>query len=307
MYNAKDPRNVAKVTWHGGLRRMTRKLLLAGVFAIGYLLLGDLSTASAQSSDIPEFHRSLRSGGETSIMLPPNQDVLLTLPLATSRFDTQNPVCRFRFEQQRQGPPSSGVCNPPGRVYPVPEYLYYGDLRVDVVAQCQRLEICLLDITQGESISGQKCNEEFRTSLQTQCQSAFSDCENVELHCLQLVSEIADDVAVASEIPVSPASTEPSAQAESSGGQRWVYVGEFREAWVSSNFEVNAMIAPGDTITASKYVNVRSDHLRLNPNSGRWENAPKLGVVRPGETVRISDVEDLGKKGNSAHIWARIE
>ncbi|MEM7462990.1 MAG: hypothetical protein AAF362_09935 [Pseudomonadota bacterium] len=295
------------MTWHLGLRRMTNNVLLAGVFAMGSLVFGDLSTASAQSSNVPEFHRSLRSGGETSIMLPPNQDVLLTLPLATSRFDRLNPVCRFRFEHQRQGPPSSGVCNPAGRINPVPEYLYYGDLRVDVATQCQRLENCLLDNTHGESISGQQCDEDFRTSLQTQCKSAFSDCENVEQHCLLLVSEISIDVAEASELRVSPAPPEPPAQPVSTGGQKWVYVGEFREAWVSSNFDVNAMIAPGDTITASKYVNVRSDHLRLNQDSGRWENAPKVGVVRPGETVRISDVEDLGKAGRSAHIWARIE
>jgi hypothetical protein len=89
-------------------------------------------------------------------------------------------------------------------------------------------------------------------------------------------------------------------------GESWVYVGKYDDAWVIRHFDVRKMISSGDSITATDYVNVRNSRIRLGSDGKTWVNGEKLGLVRPGESVTVTRVENVSQPGRPAHIWALI-
>ncbi|MBL4786825.1 MAG: DUF4157 domain-containing protein [Cohaesibacteraceae bacterium] len=93
-----------------------------------------------------------------------------------------------------------------------------------------------------------------------------------------------------------------------SAGFDWLYIGRFKNGWRNRNFDWRGSKMewpkPGTFITAVNNVNVREDHIRYIPQTGKWKNANKTGAIESGQTVKIVDVIDVTLGGG--YIWAKI-
>jgi hypothetical protein len=254
-----------------------------------------------------------------SIVLPPASPIAPpeSVGYSSNNFDNLEPTCHFRDGAMESEAAASGFCGSVGKIRFVPREVLFGDQAIDIETQCLWHEQCYL--SGRASAAKEDCDNSFRAKLEDQCRNVVAVCGNVLRECLNIVDSYAEVVQAYGDFdgvttgtapddqPVQAKADRPAAPAETgSGGGEWVYVGEYNGAWVSRNFDVQDMISGGVSMTAINYVNIRGDHMRKNPDSENWENADKIGVITPGETVAVSEVMNLGRTGSPEHIWAKI-
>ena len=87
----------------------------------------------------------------------------------------------------------------------------------------------------------------------------------------------------------------------------WVYVGmNFGEMWEEKYFEWNDdsnVPKKGDVLTANGSVNLRADHIRYDWDIKQWVNADIVGLIRPGDEVEVTDVENVA----DGFYWVEIK
>ncbi len=86
----------------------------------------------------------------------------------------------------------------------------------------------------------------------------------------------------------------------------WIYLGtNFGAGWGEQYFASktkNSIPKPGDVLTATGNVNLRTDHIKFDIATG-WKNAPSIGVVKTGQTVKVKQIKLVA----GGFYWAEIE
>ena len=266
---------------------------------------------------------------DLEISLPPaSVTPPASLEFRSNTFDDLDPVCRFRGNSIVSETAADGVCGSNWPSVNVPKY--YGDLAIDFDSQCQWQDDCYVARNFGGTYSQQQCDDIFQKKLEDECRRTVSSCSNVLQHCLatveafsRAVSELGASVwssvdgnsrptdttvfGPEDQVASVPPDNQPAGESSSkSTGEAWVYVGKFDNVWVTRHFDVQRMISGGESISAIDYVNVRNSLIKLGTDGKTWVNGEKIGLVRPGESVTVTRVENVSQPGRPAHIWARI-
>ena len=94
----------------------------------------------------------------------------------------------------------------------------------------------------------------------------------------------------------------------------WLYYGLANEKdWQTRHFERTdshpaAEPEPGIVVRARSPVTIRSDYMREDESTGEMKNAPSLGLLREGQSVRVLEVVNLRESYSEypSYIWIRF-
>ena len=86
----------------------------------------------------------------------------------------------------------------------------------------------------------------------------------------------------------------------------WVYIGiNFGGPWEERYFDWSGksnLPQEGDILEATGSVYLRKEYIKFDPNVGRWLNAEVVGLVSPGEKLRVNAIENVA----SGFYWAEV-
>ena len=86
----------------------------------------------------------------------------------------------------------------------------------------------------------------------------------------------------------------------------WVYIGiNFDDQWEEKYFDWNidsSLPETGVTMMANGSVHLRKDHIKFDSNTSRWINADIVGLVHPGDKVKVIRTKNVA----GGFYWAEI-
>ena len=86
----------------------------------------------------------------------------------------------------------------------------------------------------------------------------------------------------------------------------WVYIGiNFDNQWIEKFFNWkndSSLPTTGVTMTANGLVHLRKDYIRFDSTTGRWVNSDVVGLVRPGDKVKVISIKNVAE----GFHWAEI-
>jgi hypothetical protein len=83
----------------------------------------------------------------------------------------------------------------------------------------------------------------------------------------------------------------------------WVYLGQMEDGkWKERLFSGTKVPKPGDVVTVTNPVNIRSGPIEYSPITG-WTNKQKIGTAIPGTQLTVKEVKEV----DDGFYWLRVQ